>query len=58
MRDILIGWKEISSYLHVSERTAQRYHKERELPIKYDPAKHPIIMKKVIDNWRISKKNS
>ncbi len=60
MTDILIGWKEISQYLRVSERTAQRYQ-EKGLPVKYDPADHPILPKTSADEWRmaqISDKNA
>jgi hypothetical protein len=51
MTDILIGWKEISTYLRVSEKTAVRYC-ERGLPVARDPAGHPIIEKKAADEWR------
>ena len=54
MTEILIGWKEIAQYLRVSERTAQRYQESRGLPVKYDPADHPIIPKKSADEWRMT----
>ncbi|MFA5160307.1 MAG: hypothetical protein WC484_07385 [Candidatus Omnitrophota bacterium] len=53
MTDILTGWKEISSYLKVSEKTALRYHKHKGLPVKRDPAGHPVIKKKIADEWRL-----
>jgi len=53
MTDILTGWKEISSYLKVSEKTALRYHKHRGLPVKRDPAGHPVLKKKSADEWRL-----
>lgn len=53
MKETLIGWKEISSYLRVSERTAIRYHKEKGLPITYDPAGHPTIEKAAASDWRV-----
>jgi hypothetical protein len=57
MTDILIGWKEISTYLRVSERTAQRYREERELPIEKDPAGHPIIKKSAAEEWRLKEQS-
>ncbi len=54
MTDILIGWKEIAQYLRVSERTAQRYQESRGLPVKYDPADHPILPKTTADEWRMT----
>lgn len=53
MTDLLVGWKEISNYLRVSEKTAIRYGKERGLPIEKDPAGHPVIKKKHADEWRL-----
>jgi hypothetical protein len=58
MSEILAGWKEISNYLRVSEKTAIRYHKYKGLPIKKDPAGHPIIRKKTADEWRLKIKLS
>ena len=49
----MIGWKEIANYLRVSEKTAQRYQQERGLPVKKDPAGHPVITKKTAEAWRI-----
>jgi hypothetical protein len=57
MTDILIGWKEISTYLRVSEKTAVRYQKERGLPVEKDPAGHPIIKKDHADEWRLNAAN-
>jgi hypothetical protein len=51
MPDVLVGWKEISTYLRVSEKTALRYC-ERGLPVVRDPAGHPVIEKKRADEWR------
>jgi predicted site-specific integrase-resolvase len=53
MNQVLIGWKEISQYLRVSEKTAMRYQKERDLPVEKDPAGHPIIKKNTADEWRL-----
>jgi predicted site-specific integrase-resolvase len=53
LNDLLIGWKEISDYLQVSEKTAMRYERERKLPVKKDPAGHPIIKKEKADEWRL-----
>lgn len=55
MEEMLTGWKEISSYLRVSEKTALRY-KEKGLPIKYDPVGHPIIKKSMVDKWKFQEK--
>lgn len=51
--EILIGWKEIAGYLKVSEKTAIRYEDERGMPVKRDPAGHPIITVKKIEVWRL-----
>ena len=51
---ILNSWKEISSYLCVTERTAQRYKQYRELPVVTDRAGHPIIKKESIDEWKLN----
>ncbi len=58
MTDILIGWKEISQYLRVSEATALRYHKDKGLPIVKDPAGHPIIRKNDADEWRLKEQSA
>jgi hypothetical protein len=52
MEDILSGWKEIANYLRVSEKSAMRYSKNRDLPIKKDKAGHPIITKQAADEWK------
>jgi len=48
-------WDEISSYLQVSNKTAQRYCKSG-MPVKRDAAGHPYITKKAIDKWLFNKK--
>lgn len=58
MTEILIGWKEISKYLSVSEKTAVRYHKHHGLPVKKDPAGHPVIKKESADKWRLQEKQA
>lgn len=58
MNEMLIGWKEISSYLRVSEKTAFRYHKDRGLPIEKDPAGHPVIKKTSADEWRLREQSA
>ena len=55
--DILNSWNEISTYLGVSDRTAQRYAKERGLPVVKDYAGHPIIKKESIDEWKLKPLN-
>jgi|WetSurMetagenome_2_1015567.scaffolds.fasta_scaffold10024_7 hypothetical protein len=52
MREILIGWNEISNHLRVDPKTAQRYKKEKALPVQYDPAGHPITSRVKLDKWR------
>jgi hypothetical protein len=54
MTDLLDRWGLIANYLRVSEKTARRYaqKKKRPLPIKYDPAGHPVITKSEADNWK------
>jgi hypothetical protein len=52
--EILCGWKEIASYLHLGIRTAQRYEREFGLPI-HRPASKPkgavIATKAELDAW-------
>jgi len=43
-------WDEISSYLNVSNKTAQRYAKKG-MPVEYDAAGHPYITKENVDKW-------
>jgi len=57
MEDLLIGWKEISSYLRISVQTAWRYQKSKGLPVKKDPAGHPIIKKSTADKWRLKQQS-
>ena len=54
MSEILSGWKEISDHLGVSEPTAHRYKKFRGLPVKNDPAGHPVITKEDVKRWKMS----
>lgn len=58
MTELLIGWKEISTYLRVSEKTALRYHKRLGLPVKKDQAGHPIITKETADKWRLQERQA
>jgi hypothetical protein len=53
MSDILTTWKEIAAYLKVSVKTAKRYRKHKGLPVRKDPAGHPVIKKQVADKWKI-----
>ena len=53
MNETLIGWKEISSYLRVSEKTAKRYRKHKGLPVIKDASGHPSIEKKTAYEWRM-----
>jgi hypothetical protein len=54
MDDILEGWNEISKYLRVSDKTAQRYWKKKGLPVKKNRAGHPVITKSVAKNWKLN----
>jgi hypothetical protein len=54
MDDILEGWKEISAFLKVSDRTAIRYYKHKGLPVKINKAGHPIIKKKIAEDWKLN----
>lgn len=58
MTEILVGWKEIAVYLRVSEKTAIRYLKEKDLPVQRDPAGHPVIDKNLADSWRLQVRSS
>jgi hypothetical protein len=53
MSDILTGWKEIAAYMRISEKTAKRYRKHRGLPVGKDPAGHPVINKKIAEEWKM-----
>ena len=54
MDDILEGWNEISKYLRVSDKTAQRYWKKKGLPVKKNRAGHPVITKSEAENWKLN----
>lgn len=56
--DFLEGWKEISNFLKVSDKTAMRYAKFKELPVKKNKAGHPIISTITIVQWKISEKTT
>ena len=58
MDHILIGWKEISNYLKVSEKTAMRYKKDKELPVKKNKAGHPTILKITAEIWLLNNHSS
>lgn len=51
MSEILTGWKEIAVFLKVSDKTAQRYRKEKGLPVRINKAGHPIITKEKVERW-------
>jgi len=53
MTDKLSYWDEISSYLNVSNKTAQRYF-AKGMPVKHDAAGHPYITKQAADKWMFS----
>jgi hypothetical protein len=55
--DILIGWKAISSYLKVSEKTAQRY-RDKGMPVKINEAGHPFITKADADKWMLRERKA
>ena len=57
MDDILDRWGGIAKELRCSVQTAIRYAKlsKNPLPVKYDPAGHPIITKTQIRIWRFGK---
>jgi len=50
--DVLVRWSSISKYLGVSDKTAIRYAKDKDLPVQRDPAGHPWITKGAIVKWR------
>lgn len=59
MSEILTTWKAIALYLNnISVKTAMRYYKNKGLPVKYDPAGHPIIKTSEIEEWRFQSKES
>ena len=52
MNEMLDRWGLIAQHLGVSEKTAIRY-KEKGLPVKYDPAGHPVTTKQQLDQWKL-----
>jgi len=54
MDELLENWGPIASFLKVSERTAQRYHKEKGLPVKINIAGHPYIKKREAEKWKLN----
>lgn len=52
----LSRWGPIADKLKVTERTVQRYVKERGLPVKKDLAGHPFITEKEIEEWLLREK--
>jgi ribosomal protein S8 len=55
-KDILEGWKEISNFLKVSDKTAMRYAKFKDLPVRKNRAGHPIIYTSVVIQWKLQDK--
>ena len=57
MADLLDRWGQIATELNCTVQTAIRYAKlhKKPLPIKRDPAGHPIITKTQIREWRFGK---
>ena len=56
MEGLLTGWKAISHYLQVSERTARRYEHDQGLPvIRRSPNGLVRALKKDIDQWIITR---
>jgi hypothetical protein len=51
--DILEGWKAISQFLEVSEKTAITYYKHKGLLVKKNRAGHPVIRKTIALKWRL-----
>ncbi len=50
---VLYGWAEIAAYLRRSEATAQRWHKERALPIT-SIGYTVVIPKSALDLWLLA----
>jgi predicted site-specific integrase-resolvase len=53
MDDILEGWTAISDFLCVSQKTAMRYWKKKDLPVVRNKAGHPVIEKEKIREWKL-----
>jgi len=53
MAELLDRWGQIALHLGVSEKTAIRYKESKGLPVKYDPAGHPITTKEQLDRWKL-----
>lgn len=56
MEDFVKGWKNIADYLKIDTKTAMKYYKIDILPVKYNPAGHPVITKRVLDKWQMGAK--
>ena len=53
----LMGWKSIAEYLRCSERTAQRYHENYEMPVYALPNGTKYGLKSELDQWLKEHKN-
>jgi hypothetical protein len=51
--NLLDRWGLIAQHLGVSEKTAIRYKENKGLPVKYDPAGHPVTTKEQLDDWKL-----
>jgi hypothetical protein len=52
--DVLTGWQQISEYLRVSQKTAQRYKNLKGLPVTYNGAGRVEATRQALDGWRFN----
>ncbi len=48
---MLKGWKAIANYLSICVRTAERWHKERGMPVFKGPSRTVIAFEALINEW-------
>ena len=60
MREELITWKEVANHLGVNVRTAQRWERERGLPVRRMPGRcgRLVISRAALDAWQRTAKSN
>jgi excisionase family DNA binding protein len=60
MREELITWKEVANHLGVNVRTAQRWERERALPVRRLAGRggHLVISRVALDAWQRTAKSN
>jgi len=50
----LSGWKAIANYIDRSVKTAKRYHKFHDMPVRRGPRNMPMALPHELDNWLVA----